>query len=110
MAITYQVREELQEECHDQQTNVHPIDIGIGCNYNVVVSQAIHTVFNIQRVLQQVEFFILIYHFFGKTKTVQRLTSQTEYSLRFYITAFGNRSARGVTLSNENSGCQLLFL
>jgi hypothetical protein len=70
----HQIREKLQKEGHQQQANVHTIHIGIGSYYNIVIAQVINTILNIQRVLQQVKFLVLVNHFFGEAETVQRLT------------------------------------
>jgi hypothetical protein len=48
MVVLYQVRKELQEEGHDQQANVHAVNIGVGGYHNPVKSQAIHSFFDIQ--------------------------------------------------------------
>src|SRR2546430_13419080 len=51
-------RSELKEEGHQQQTYVHAINICVGGKYNIIVTQPIISILNIQCVLQQVEFFI----------------------------------------------------
>jgi hypothetical protein len=81
---------------------VHTIHIGIGSNYNVIVTQPFIPFFNIQCVLQQVELFVLIHHFLRERKTVQRFTAQAEYGLRFHVARFGNGTARRVTFGNKD--------
>ena len=44
----------------------------------------------------------------GQPVRIQRLTTQTEYCLSIYITALGDRTARRVTLGNENAAFLLL--
>jgi hypothetical protein len=53
---------------HQQQPDVHAIHIGIGCDDDIVVPQSFQPIFNIQRMLQQVEFFVLVHHFFGEAE------------------------------------------
>src|SRR6478609_4707236 len=59
--------------------------------------------------LQEIEFLILINNLLGKSEAIQRFSSQTKYSLRFYIPCFGNRTAGRITFSNKN-GRLLCFL
>ena len=81
---------------------MHAIHISIGCNYNIIIPQTFQAFFNIQCMLQQVELFIFIHHFFSQPKTVQRFTPQAENSLCFYISCFGNGAAGTVTFSNKD--------
>src|SRR6266487_3161449 len=58
--------------------------------------------------LQQIEFFIFINHFFGKTKTIQWFTTQAKNSLRFYISCLSDGTAGTVAFGNKN-GRLILF-
>ena len=98
-----QVGEELQKESDQQQTDVHTVDIGIGCYDDFVISQTFQTIFDIESGLKQVEFFILVNDLFSQAETVQRLTAQTENSLQVRIAALCDGSARRVTLGDENT-------
>ena len=44
MTILYQVRKELQKKGHQQQPDVHPIDIGISGDHDIIVPQILHTI------------------------------------------------------------------
>lgn len=60
MPRTNDIREKLQEKGHQQQTDMHPVHIGIGRNDNLVVTQVIHILLNVECSLQQIELFILV--------------------------------------------------
>ena len=85
--------EELQEERDHQQSDVHAIDIGIGCHNHLIVTQAINAVFDVQGCLQKVELLVLIHHLLRQTVRVQRFSSQGEHSLRHHIAALRDASA-----------------
>ena len=44
----YQIGEELQEECDEQQPDVHTVHISIGSGNHLVVTQSFNAVFYIQ--------------------------------------------------------------
>src|SRR5205085_6378725 len=79
----------------------HPVHICICCQYNIVVPQPFQSVFDIERMLQKVEFLILIHHFFCKPITVQWLTAETKNSLGIHPSAFCDGAACAVTFGNE---------
>ena len=54
---------------------MHSIYIGIGGNDDAVKPEAIHTFFNIESMLQKVEFFIFVHHFLTHPETIQGLTA-----------------------------------
>ena len=70
MAIFYQIGEELQEEGHQQKPDVHPVDIGVGGDDDLIVPEAFDPLLDIEGMLQEVEFFILIDDLLGEAKTV----------------------------------------
>ena len=63
---------------------MHSVNIGIRGNHDVVVTQVVQSVFNVECRLQQIEFLIFVYYFFCKTKTIQWFTTQAENSLGIY--------------------------
>src|SRR5690606_20873365 len=99
-----QFREKLQKEGDQQQTDVHTVHVGIGGDHDVVVPQVFKAFLDVQRRLQQVEFFIFVNNFFRKPVAVQRLPFQAENCLRVHITAFGDGTTRGITLRYEKRG------
>ena len=101
MALPYKFREELQEKCYHEQAYVHAVHIGISGYYYLVVTQVIQALLYVQGCLQQVELLILINHLLGESVAVKRLTAQAEYGLCVHVTALGDGSAGGVTLSYE---------
>src|SRR5690606_4265258 len=98
MSFLYQFRKKLKDKRNQQQTNVHPINISIRGDYDVVISQIFHRIFNIQRSLQQVEFLVFVNYFFGHSVGIQRFSTKGKNSLRIYITAFGYTSTRRISL------------
>ena len=64
---------------------MHPVHIGIGSDDHPVVTQVVERIFNIQRVLEQVEFLVLVNYFLGQAVAVQRFTPQAEHRLGFSI-------------------------
>jgi hypothetical protein len=63
VVVLHQVREELEEEGHQQQPDVHTVHIRIGGDDDLVVAQAIHAVLDVERGLDQVELLVLVHHF-----------------------------------------------
>ena len=90
MSLPDYIWEELEEESEQKQTYVHAVHIGIGSHNNLVISQALKAILDVQRRLQQVELLVLIYHGAAKAKAVERFTAQAEHSLRVGIAALGN--------------------
>lgn len=70
------VGKELQEEGHQQQADVHAIDIGIGGDHDLVVPQVVHILLDVERRLQQVELLVLIYDLLREAEAVERLAPQ----------------------------------
>ena len=82
MPLPDQIRKELKKEGEQQQPDMHPINVCISSYYNFSVSKPIQTIFNIQRMLQEVKFLIFIYNLLCEPKRIKRLTSQAVFSLR----------------------------
>ena len=102
MSFLHQIGEELQEERKHQQTNMHSIHIGIGSDDDFVIAQFIQTVFNIQRRLQAIEFFVLIDHRLTQPVAVKRFTAQGENSLGTDVATLGDRPRCRQTLGDED--------
>ena len=108
MAFLNQVREELEEEGNHQQADVHTIDIGIGRHNDLVVSQAFHTVLDVEGRLEKIEFFVFIDHLLGEAVGVERLTTEAEHGLCVHIAALGDGTARRIALGDKNTSFFLL--
>ena len=65
MTCLYQVGKEPEEESHKQHTDMHSIDVGIGCYNHIVVSQIVHILVYVQGIVQQVQLFIAINELFA---------------------------------------------
>ena len=96
------VGKELQKKGHQQQPDVHPVDVGIGRDDDLVIAQVVHILLDVERRLQQVELFVLVDDLFRQPVTVQRLAPQRENGLRIRIPRFSDRSAGRVTLRDED--------
>ena len=94
MSLLDEFGEELQEEGYYEQSDVHAVDIGIGCNYYLVVAQGVESVLNVEGCLKQVELLVLVHHLLGESERVERLAPEREHSLRVYVAALGDRTAR----------------
>ena len=93
MAFPDKIREELQEECQKQQTDMHAVNICVSGYDHIVVTKVFHTFLNIQCSLQQVELLILVNDLLREAKTVQRLAPEAKDSLGLHIPRFGDRTA-----------------
>lgn len=62
VAFLYQFGIELEEECYQQQSDMHSVDIGIGSDDNLVVTKIVESVLNIEGSLEEVELLILVTH------------------------------------------------
>ena len=61
----------VSEEKGDQQVpDVHTVNIGIGGDNNLAVSEVFYPIFYIQCMLQEVEFFIFIDNLLGEFVTI----------------------------------------
>ncbi len=70
VALLDEVREELQEEGDDEQSDVHSIYIGIGSHNHLIISQSVQSVLDIEGCLEQVELLVLVNHLLGQTIAV----------------------------------------
>ena len=76
VSLLDKVGEELKEECDDEQTDVHTVNIGIGSHDNLVVAQGVETILYIEGCLKEVEFLVLVYYLLGKSEAVERFTTK----------------------------------
>ena len=67
-------------------------------------------VLNIQCGLQQVELLILVNDLFAQTENVQRFAFQAEYGLGVHIPGFGDGTAGGIALGDEDGGFNPAFI
>jgi hypothetical protein len=81
VVVLHQVGEELEEEGHQQQPDVHAVHIGIGGDDDAVVAQAVHAVLDVERGLDQVELLVLVHHLLGEAVAVERLALEAEHGL-----------------------------
>ena len=101
MSATNHLREELEEERDHEQTDVHPIHIGIGGQNDVLVTQVIDAFFNVQRRLEEVKLLVLINDLPREAEAVKRLASEREHGLKIHIAAFRDAPTGAVTFGNE---------
>ena len=103
MPLLDKVREELKEKRNHQQSDMHTVHIGIGSHYHLIVAQTLKPVLDVERSLKEIKLLILIAHLLGHAKTVQRLATQREHSLRIHIPTLRNRATRTITLGDEDT-------
>ena len=48
-------REELKKEGDEKEANVHAVDVGISGEDELVVAESVETVFDVQRMLEEIE-------------------------------------------------------
>ena len=101
MPLLNQVGEELQEEGHHQEADVHTVDIGIGGNDYLVITESVKPVLDIQRCLEQVELFVFIYYLLRQAKAVEGFPTKGEHRLKVDVAALRDTSAGRITLGNE---------
>ena len=75
MSFLDKVGEELEEEREQQQTDMHAVDIGIGCYDHIVVAEAVYALLYVQGRLQQIEFFVLVDYFLCQAVGVEGLSA-----------------------------------
>ena len=76
VSFTDKVGEELEEECEQKQTDVHTVNIGIGCHHNRVVAEVLKVVLNVEGGLKKVELLVLVYNLCSAVLAVERLATQ----------------------------------
>ena len=82
---------------------MHAIDIGISGHDDLIVSEALHSLLDVEGGLQQVKFLVLIDHLLGEPVAVERLATEGEDGLRVDIAALGDGAAGRIALSDENA-------
>ena len=110
MAVAHEVGVELEEEGEHQQADVHSVHIGIGGDDDVVVSQVLDVLVDVQGGLQQVELLVLVAHFLGHSQAVERLTAQAEHGLGLHVAALGDASRCGVALGDEDGALEAFLV
>ena len=70
------VGEELQEKRGKQQADVHAVHVGVGSDDDLVVTQVLHILLDVERRLQEVELLVLVNHLLREPVAVERLAAQ----------------------------------
>ena len=94
VALFDEVGEELQEEGNHQQADVHAVDIGIGGHDDLVVTEPLEAILDVERGLQEVKLLVLVNHLLGEAERIERLTTQAEHGLCVHVATLGDGSAR----------------
>ena len=91
---------------------MHTVDIGIGCNNHLLITQVLDIVINIECVVEELKLVICVCLRLLFAKSVEWLTTQRKYSLCKCVTRLGNRTRCRVTLGNEDHclRSQLIFV
>lgn len=104
VALPDQLREELDEEGHQQDADVHAVVIGVRGDDHLVVAQVFQPVFNVQGMLEEVEFLVFIDDLAAHAEGVQRLAAQGEDRLDFRIPRRGDGAGGGDAFRDEEGG------
>ena len=107
----YHLREVAEEERHDQRVDVRTIDVGIGHDDYLLVTQlvyvclfavfAVHTETDAQ-CLNDIVYFVALEGFVPHGFLhIQNLTAEREDGLESTVTSLFGRTAGGVTLDEE---------
>ena len=104
MSLLDEFGEELKEEGDDEQADVHAVNISIGGDDHLIITEGVEAVFDVECCLQQVELLVFVDYFLGQSEGIQWLASQREHSLGVHVTALGDAAAGGVTLGDEDGG------
>ena len=104
MPTSYQLGEELQEEGQRQESYVHTVVIGIGSDDHTVVAQAVETVFDVERSLEEVKLFVLIDHLFTQPVAVEWFASQAKDRLVACVSTLCDRPTSRVTFRDKDTG------
>ncbi|MCY1244305.1 hypothetical protein D9M72_573720 [compost metagenome] len=80
---------------------MHTVDIGIGCDYDIVVTQVAHILLYIQSRLEQVEFFVFVDNLFAHAIRIQRFSTQAENGLGINVTRFRNGTRSRISLGDK---------
>src|SRR5690606_3640681 len=96
-----EVREELQEEGQEQQSDMHPVNVCVGGYHHIVVTEVIERLLNIEGGLKQIELLVLVNNLFCQAVAVQWFSPEAEDSLGFHIARFGDGAACRVALGDE---------
>ena len=110
VALPDEIGEELEEEGEEQQADVHAVDVGIGGDDDAVVTQVFDAVFDVEGVLEEVEFLVFVNDFFGEAKAVQGLSFEGEDGLGFGVAGFGDGTGGGIALGDEDHGFRSQFV
>ena len=85
---------------------MHTVYICVGTDYDLVKIQIFYSIFYVERMLEQVEFFVFVDYFFGHAIAIERLTPQTEYCLCLDITGFGQRTGSTISFCDKQGSRQ----
>ena len=102
---THHIGEQLQKKGQQKQANVHAVHIGIGGNHNIVVTQTLQAIFQIQSCQKQSQFLVLVNGTLF-LDDVRRLAHQTEHGLCVGVARLRDGTGSGNTLRDEDGGLQ----
>ena len=101
MIVADDVRKKLQEKREQQQTDVHAVDVGIGGDHDLVITQSIEPLLDVQCRLEQVKLLVLVNDLFRKAVGVERFSLERKDGLRLHVTRGRERSGGRIALDDE---------
>lgn len=110
MAFLDQLGEELEEEAEEEHADVHPVDVSIRGNNDLVVAQSVEALLDVEGGLEEVELLVFVDHLLGLAVGVLGLASEREDSLGLDVANLGDGAGGGVALGEEDGALELLLL
>jgi hypothetical protein len=96
-----EVGEELEEEGDREEADVHPVDIGIGREDDLVVTQSVEILLDPECGLEEIELLVLVNDLPRHPVGIERLAAQGEDGLGIDVARLRDRAARRVALGDK---------
>ena len=93
---------ESHEECREEHPDVESVDIGIGREDDLAVAKVLERVLDVERLDEVEELLVLVKDVLVEPASVEALAAQEEDRLVHRVTRAAERTARGLTLGEED--------
>lgn len=89
---------------------MHAVDVGVGGEDDVVVAEVFEVFFDVEGVLEEVEFFVFVADFAGEAEAVEGFAAEAEDGLGVDVAAFGDAAAGAVAFGDEDGAVVACFV
>ena len=110
MSLPDQLGKKLEEKSYQQKPDMHPIDIRIRGDYNLIIPQVFQVLFNSQSRLNQIELFVLVHDLSSQTERIKRFALEAEDTLSLHIAGLGDRTARRISFRDEKGALETVLI